>query len=358
MNKPVMAAILSCAGTELNDEEKKFFSQTNPLGINIFARNIANKAQLSALIKEIKETIGRDDVLIAVDQEGGRVRRLCEPEYRSYAAAATIGSLPLSSAQKAARLHAGLISIDLKEIGINVNYAPSLDEVYPDTSPALKSRCFGSDPQQVAILGKVMVDEYINQGISPCIKHMPGHGRASVDPHLHLPVLNQPLKELEKDFYPFRMLNHSPMGMTAHIIVSAIDAHNPVTQSAEAIKTLIRGIIGFDGLLVSDAIDMKALKGSSGEKAQMSVAAGCDCICYAFGNMDEMQDIAANCPPLSDKALERYSRVCAVFNRTAPVNDISRQAEEYNRLIGSIPAYNETYDATEVLNHMQQNKQH
>ncbi len=359
MTKPIMAAILSCKETKLSDEEKEFFARSNPLGINIFARNIASKCQLQELIKEIKETIGREDVLIAVDQEGGRVRRLIEPDFRSYASAATLGSLPQPQAEKAARLHASLICDDLQETGINVNYAPVLDITCPDTSPVLKSRCFGNNPSITAALGKIMVDEYINRGISPCIKHMPGHGRASVDPHLNLPVINAALHELEKDFYPFRQLNYSPMGMTAHIIVSAIDECLPVTQSAQSIQTLIRDIIGFDGFLVSDAIDMKALKGTAGEKARASITAGCDCVCYAFGELDEMKDIAANCPPLNDKSLERFAKVRAVISRPAAAKeDTVARAEEYAQIIGSVAAYQETYDATEVLNRMRSNKQH
>lgn len=346
----VLPAILSCQGTALTDEEKRFFEHSNPLGINLFARNIASKAQLQKLIRELREVIGRDDLLIAIDQEGGRVRRLAEPEYRSYAAAITLGALPLPEAEEACRLHSRLIAADLRELGINVNYAPVLDTLYPETSAALVSRCFSSDAETIARLGKACVDEYISCGICPCIKHMPGHGRTHADPHLNLPRLDSPLDELAPDFYPFRRLNYSPLGMTAHVVIAAVDDTAPVTQSKKAIDTVIRGLIGFNGLLVSDAIDMKALHGSAGEKARRSLEAGCDCVCYALGNMDEMQDIAKQAPAMADKALERWQNAKKVWNKKVLFANTDKTAQNYQQLIGQIPPYQETYDATEVLN--------
>ncbi len=356
MNKPIMAAILSCQGTSLNDEEKKFFAQNNPLGINIFSRNIASKQQLKKLINEIKEVIGRDDVLIAIDQEGGRVRRLAEPEFRPYTSAISLGSLPIKDAKEASSLHTDLICSDLQEMGINVNYAPVLDIYYSDTSPALKSRCLSDDSKIVTTLGKIMVDCYIKNGISPCIKHMPGHGRASVDPHLHMPIINSSLKELEQDFLPFQKVNYSPMGMTAHIVISAVDDKHPITQSKKGIQTIIRDIIGFNGLLISDAIDMKALKGSVGEKAKVSINSGCDCICYALGDINEMQDIANNCPSLNDKALERFYALKKILQPNKKVSNIKEKEQKYQTIIGKISPYKEEYDSTEVLNKMMQNQ--
>ncbi|MBQ7285221.1 MAG: glycoside hydrolase family 3 protein [Alphaproteobacteria bacterium] len=346
----ILPAILSCHGTTLTDEEKRFFSKANPLGINLFARNISSKTQLKNLIKECRETIGRDDLIIAIDQEGGRVRRLVEPEYRSYAAAITLGALPPHEAEEACRLHSRLIAADLRELGINVNYAPVLDTLYPETSPALISRCFSSDTKTIIRLGKTCVDEYISCGICPCIKHMPGHGRTHADPHLNLPRLDTPLDELAPDFSPFRQLNYSPLGMTAHVVVAAVDDTAPVTQSKKAIDTIIRGLIGFDGLLISDAIDMKALSGSSGEKALRSLEAGCDCICYTLGQLDEMQDIADNCHPMTDYALERWQKAKKVWNKKVLFANSDKTAQNYQQLIGKIPPYQETYDATEVLN--------
>lgn len=352
----ILPAVLSCQGTALTDEEKFFFAKVNPLGINLFARNIASKQQLKQLIAEIKEVVGRPDVMIAIDQEGGRVRRLAEPEFRSYAAAITLGSLPQPEAEEACRLHARLIAADLRELGVNVNYAPVLDVIYPQTSPALLSRCFSDDPQTVAALGKSCVDEYIKNGIAPCVKHMPGHGRTKTDPHLGLPLLDNPLNELKQDFCPFRRLSNAPLGMTAHVVLAAVDKTAPVTQSRLAIKTVIRGLIGFNGLLISDAIDMKALKGSAGQKARCSLDAGCDCICYALGRMDEMRDIADSCRPMTDEALSRFDNVKKVWNNEVLIENIDKSAQNYQKLIGKTEPYQETYDATEVLNKLLINK--
>ncbi len=354
MSKEIMPAILSCLGYELTDEEKNFFSRTNPLGINIFGRNIKNKDQLKKLIKEIKEVIGREDVLIAIDQEGGRVRRLREPEFESYAAAIDIGRLPLPEAKEATKLHAKLIAEDLRELGINVDYAPVLDLIYEDTTSALKSRCFSSDEKIVAELGKEEVDTFIGCGILPCIKHMPGHGRAQTDPHLGLPVLDQNLEELQKDFYPFKQLKDCPLGMTAHVVLSAVDDKLPITQSKKGIEEIIRKEIGFEGFLISDAIDMKALKGSAGERAAKALSAGCDVVCYALGNLAEMKEIAASVPPMSDKSLERFAKATKIMHNNYYKNNRSEDISRYKKLIGNILPYQEGYDATEVLNRLQQ----
>ena len=354
MSKEIMPAILSCLGYELTDEEKYFFSRNNPLGINIFGRNIKNKDQLKKLIKEIKEVIGREDVLIAIDQEGGRVRRLREPEFESYAAAIDVGSLPLPEAKEAAKLHAKLIAEDLRELGINVDYAPVLDLIYDDTTSALKSRCFSSDEKIVAELGKEEVDAFISCGILPCIKHMPGHGRAQTDPHLGLPVLDQSLEELQKDFYPFKQLKDCPLGMTAHIVLSAVDDKLPITQSSKGIEEIIRKEIGFEGFLISDAIDMRALKGSAGERAAKALSAGCDGVCYALGDLAEMEEIAASVPPMSDKSLERFAKAAKIMHNNYYKNNRSEDISRYKKLTGNILPYQEDYDATEVLNRLRQ----
>ncbi len=354
MNQAIMPAILSCSGYELTDDEKYFFAQNNPLGLNIFGRNIKNKDQLKKLIKEIKEVIVREHVLIAIDQEGGRVRRLREPEFESYAAAIDIGRLPLPEAKETAKLHAKLIAEDLRELGINVDYAPVLDLIYDDTTSALKSRCFSSDEKIVAELGKEEVDAVISCGILPCIKHMPGHGRSQTDPHLGLPVLDQNLEELRKDFYPFKQLKDCPLGMTAHIVLSSVDDKLPITQSKKGIEEIIRKEIGFDGFLISDAIDMKALKGSAGEKAAKALSAGCDGICYALGDLAEMEEIAASVPPMSDKSLERFAKAAKIMHNNYYKDNRSEDISRYRKLIGNILPYQEDYDATEVLNRLQQ----
>ncbi len=360
MEKPILAAMLSISETKLSDDEKRLFEQFNPLGITLFAKNIENKSQLKSLTKEIKEVIGRENVLIAIDQEGGRVRRLKEPEFRSYAAQIELGRLDEKydheTVLRTVRNHALLISQDLLECGINWNYAPCLDICYPQTSEVLKSRCLGNDEKKVAQLGHEMIEAYIQSGICPCIKHMPGHGRVTVDPHLGLPILNNPLSELKKDFFPFYFNRKAPAGMTAHVVIKAVDDKHPVTQSKIAIKQIIRGEIGFDGFLISDSITMHALKGSLTERAISCLDAGCDAICYCYGNIDEMINLAKNCPFLTDNSLNRLAKIENIFQNSPKIKDYSVTEGDYAHICGSIDKYDEKYDATETLRLMEELK--
>ena len=352
MPKRQLAAFLSCSALELTDEEKRLFAKIRPAGITLFARNIADIEQIKNLISQIKNTAG-PDTLIAIDQEGGRVRRLKEPDFMPYGSAFQIGSLPLPQARKIAKLHAKLISHDLNSVGIDVNFAPVLDVLHDNTTSALGSRCFSSDSKLVAQLGKIMLKSYIDNGIIPCIKHLPGHGFAVSDPHLGLPVINKSLSELKTEFAPFKACNFSPFGMTAHILLPQIDSVYPITQSAIGISKIIRGVIGFDGFLISDAIDMKALQGTPSEKALASLQAGCDCVCYCMGYMDEMLDLAKNCPQLSDEACERLDKAKQILHNKKVGSDIIRESDEYLRVMNNVAAYSDKYDATEVLHQLQ-----
>lgn len=358
MSRPVRAALVSVSATELTSAEKRLLEEYNPLGVSLFNRNIATPQQLQKLIADIKETLNREDALIAVDQEGGRVRRLREPDFRAYAGQQTLGRLYTevspAAAQKAVKIQAALIAADLHSLGINLNYAPVLDVRSPQTAPVLSSRIFSDTPQIVAELGKIMADEYMAQNIIPCIKHLPGHGRAAVDPHLHLPVITAALPELENDFYPFKQLHRLPCGMTAHIVVAAVDDSAPVTQSPKAVRELIRGQIGFDGFLISDAIDMRALKGSLSEKTITALNAGCDAVCYCAGESNGLEEVCRAARPLTDDALERLPRMTAVLSAPKHEHNITALQEEYIQILGQIEAYDETYDATEVLFKMQQ----
>lgn len=205
MNKPISAALISVAGTMLSDGERRLIEQYRPLGVSLFTRNIESRSQLAELTRQIREAAEDENIIIAVDQEGGRVRRLAEPEFRPYASQYVLGKIGETygqeEAEKAVYEHVLLISKDLKDCGINMNFAPVLDLAFEETAAVLKSRCFGNDEKKTAAYGKIMVEGYIRNGICPCIKHMPGHGRVTTDPHLGLPILNQPLKELEKDFF-------------------------------------------------------------------------------------------------------------------------------------------------------------
>lgn len=359
MTQKITAAVVSLSGLKLNNDEKRLLAEFQPLGICLFSRNIQNKIQLKNLTAEIRENCGREDIIIAADQEGGRVRRLTEPDFRSYASQYVLGktaeTFGTAVAEKAVSAHALLISQDLKECGINMNFAPVLDLAFTQTSPVLKSRCFGNDEKLTAAYGKIMIDEYIRNGICPCIKHMPGHGRVTVDPHLGLPVLNYSLQELEKDFYPFKKLNDCPAGMTAHVVIPEIDNQNPVTQSAMGIKELIRNRIGFDGLLISDAIDMKALPGSLEEKAVNCISAGCDAVCYCGGDAESAAAVCRKAGIMADKSMIRFEKIRNLFHNSCRNSNLDEVIREYETLTGKIEKYQDDYDATEVLNKMKHN---
>lgn len=346
MNKRILPAFLSCQGYRLTDDEKRLFAKYNPLGVCLFAKccqNIANKEQVAALTKEIKECIGRADVLIATDQEGGRVRRLLEPEFTAVTAQENLTS------EEMVRLHATLISSDFRKCGINVNFAPVLDIMQPDTSNVLFGRCFVKDH---AKLGLDMVNEYIKHGICPCIKHLPGHGRATVDPHLSLPVIEQNLSELESDFAPFKAVHQAPMGMAAHILLKTVDDQNPLTFSVKAIDEIIRKEIGFNGFLVSDALVMKALKGNLAERAKWAISAGCDAVCLGNANFEANKEICESNIEITDIASERLRKICAIISSSADFANYEKVKNKYCEITKNIISYNYNYDATEVLNRL------
>lgn len=353
MKKPISAAILSIFETSLTDEEKYILEKANPVGITLFSRNIKNKEQLKNLIKEIKEVIGRENVLICVDQEGGRVRRLTPPEFRPYAAHIEIASLSFDKAMRVSELQAQLISHDFNELGINVNFAPCLDRLHNNTTEALKSRCFSSDVNLISNLGKTMVDTYIKNGILPCIKHLPGHGGVSSDPHLSLPAIFLPEDTFDEDLIPFISCNHSPLAMTGHFVIPFLDDKNPLTQSKIGIQKLIREKIGFNGFLISDALDMHALKGTLTQKAVKSIDAGCDCICYSMGKTNELKELSENCPKLSDASYQRMDKALQILHNKCETPNIEYLSDEYSKLLKHITPYQEIYDATEVLHKLQ-----
>lgn len=361
MNKPISSAMLSCSGTILTSDEKRLFAEHNPLGITLFNRNIADKNQLKALIKDIKETIARPDVLIAIDQEGGRVRRLFEPQFRSYIAQKQIGEIALEQglekAKQIAHAHATLITQDLAELGINWNYAPVIDICHPDTSPVLASRCFSDHPQIVTSLGKEMIEAYLSNAICPCIKHLPALGPATLDPHLELPKITSSLAELAADFAPMQALAPiSPAAMTAHILLTAVDDKLPATQSPKVVSQIIRGLLGFQGFLITDAIDMNALHGSLALKTQLSLDAGCDAICYCHGTFAGLTEVCKNSRPLSDAAQRRFAPISKLIQEPHKSVDIQKISKDYLQFSANLKNYDENYDATEVLHLMTSNQ--
>lgn len=346
MLRPILPAFLSVQGFYLSEDEKKLFAKSNPLGVCLFARgctNVQNKEQLKKLCREIKEIIGRENVLIAVDQEGGRVRRLTEPEFTPLTEQAALRTPEL------VKMHADLAAYDLKTCGINVNFAPVLDLFYPFTSNVLKGRCFSDDEKQTAEFGRIMADEYAANGICPCIKHLPGHGRAETDPHLELPVVKETAEELEKDFYPFKKLGNAPMGMAAHLLLKAIDAENPASLSSTVIQQIIREKLGFNGFLVSDAIMMRALKGSITERAKRTIKAGCDAVCLGNAGFEDNRQLADSGLVLSDEGAERLNKISQIISRPLQNLNYIQLKNNYCTELKNIISYNSEYDATEVL---------
>ncbi|WP_168077930.1 beta-N-acetylhexosaminidase [Caulobacter sp. SSI4214] len=322
------AAILGCAGTTLTAEEVAFFKDVKPWGFILFKRNIADPEQVRALTAALRDTVGRPDAPILIDQEGGRVARLQPPHWRIYPPGRAYGELvandPLT-AREITRLGARLMAHDLHVLGINVDCAPVLDVPDPKGHEIIGDRAYGDTPEQVATLGRAAAEGLLAGGVLPIIKHIPGHGRALGDSHLELPVVKAKLLELEiRDFAPFRVLSDMPMAMTAHVVYAAIDRKNPATTSKKVIKQVIRGSMGFDGLLMSDDLSMKALTGDFKQRAKDSLSAGCDVVLHCNGDMDEMKAVMSGVGKMSKEARRRAQ---AVMNRLVKVPEPFDPAE-------------------------------
>jgi len=316
------AAILGCAGTVLSAEEAAFFRDVRPWGFILFKRNIETPDQVRALTAALRETVGRPDAPILIDQEGGRVARLQPPHWKKYPPGRAYGDLVANDplvAREITRLGARLIAHDLTSLGINVDCVPVLDVPDPKGHEIIGDRAYGDTPEQVATLGRAAAEGLLAGGVLPIIKHIPGHGRAMSDSHLELPVVKAKLAELEaRDFAPFRVLSDMPMAMTAHVVYTAIDRRNPATTSKKAIKKVIRESLGFDGLLMSDDLSMKALSGDFKQRAKDSLAAGCDVVLHCNGDMDEMKAVMAGVGKLSKEARRRAQ---AVMGRLVKVHE-------------------------------------
>jgi len=306
-----LACIFGCDGTALTGDEQRLFRETDPLGFILFQRNCESPSQVRALIADMRRCVGRQDAPVLVDQEGGRVQRLKPPTWRKAPAAAVIGDLAtrnLPGAIEAARLNARLIAEELVALGFNADCAPVLDLRLPITHKAIGDRAYSDDPAIVTALGRAACEGFIAGGIIPVLKHMPGHGRAVADSHIELPRVSAPADELARtDFVPFRALRDMPWAMTAHILFTTLDAAAPATASKSIIENVIRGAIGFHGLLFSDDLSMQALEGTLGQRAARALAAGCDVALHCNGKMDEMRQVAESVPPLTPAAMERVA---------------------------------------------------
>lgn len=306
------AFVSGCSGHRLTSEERDFFKSTSPWGLILFKRNVLEPIQIKELISEFREVVGRSDAPVLIDQEGGRVQRLGPPHWRRYPAAqrylqAARGDL--SKAEELTRLGARLIAHDLHELGFTIDCAPALDLGFEGRTDAIGDRTFARDPRDIIRLGRAFAEGLSAGGILPAIKHMPGHGRAVVDSHKLLPKVEVPIPELiESDFLPFCELSDLPIGLTAHILFPHVDPDAPATLSRIVVQDVIRGLIGFDGLLLSDDISMEALQGDFRSRAAAFFAAGGDIALHCNGDLAEAEGVAAASPLVKDKTLERVER--------------------------------------------------
>ncbi|WP_449471320.1 beta-N-acetylhexosaminidase [Sphingobium chungangianum] len=309
--KPV---IFGLSGEMLTADERAFFADAQPAGYILFRRNIADRAQLRALTDDLRALHGRDDLLIMIDQEGGRVARMQAPVWPSFPPGAVFDRLydiAPSSAIAAARANAHAIAVTLAEVGINVDALPLLDVRQDGASDIMGDRTLGAEPMRVAALGRATLEGLARGGVVGIIKHMPGHGRAMVDSHHELPIVTASEEELAIDLAPFQTLKDAAIGMTAHVIYTSWDPDLPASLSASVIETIIRQRIGFNGLLMSDDLDMKALNGSIPELAAGVVAAGCDLALNCWARMEDMIGIANSLPDISTQSKARLDRAMA-----------------------------------------------
>jgi beta-N-acetylhexosaminidase len=313
------AFITGISGLSLTPDERAFLRESDPWGLILFKRNVQDPAQVAALTEAFRSLLGRE-APVFVDQEGGRVQRLGPPHWPLYPPGTSYGRLYDQNAEKgraAARLAARLIAWDLKAVGIDADCLPLADVPVAEADPVIGDRAYGHGPDKVAVLAAEVAAGLLEGGVLPVVKHIPGHGRATADSHARLPVVDTDRATLESsDFAAFRPLTHLPMAMTAHVVFTAIDALAPATTSATIISQVIRGFIGFDGLLMSDDVSMGALSGSICERTQAALTAGCDIILHCNGRRDEMQDVAAAAGRLTGRAARRAEAALAM--RTPP----------------------------------------
>jgi beta-N-acetylhexosaminidase len=314
------AAILGCSGPQLTAEERTFFRRVKPWGFILFGRNVESPDQVRALVGALRDTVGRADAPVLIDQEGGRVQRLGPPNWGRYPPGRAYGDLggndPLLR-REIARLGARLMAHDLAALGINVDCVPVLDVPDPTGHEIIGDRAYGGTPDEVALMGRAAAEGLIAGGVLPVIKHIPGHGRAMSDSHQELPVVDANFADLDaRDFAPFRVLSDMPMAMTAHVIYSAVDRRRPATTSKKVMRKVVRGAIGFDGLVMSDDLSMKALSGDFTERARESRAAGCDVVLHCNGGMAEMKAVVAGAGVLKGRAAQRAKAALARIAKT------------------------------------------
>jgi beta-N-acetylhexosaminidase len=325
------AFITGVSGLELDAEERQFIRNERPWGFILFKRNIGTPEQVSLLVRELLKEVAEPDAPVLIDQEGGRVQRLSPPHWPAYPPGAVFGALydiEPALGLKAARLSARLIAADLLELGVTVDCLPLADVPVAGADAVIGNRAYGTEPEKVAAIARAVTEGLEQGGILPVLKHIPGHGRATADTHFRLPEVDTSKSELERtDFAAFQPLADLPMAMTAHVVFSALDAAHPATTSATIIHQVIRGVIGFQGLLMSDDVSMNALAGSIGERTRAIFAAGCDMVLHCNGKFDEMREVAGQTPVLSGRALERANRALASRKPPQAFDRLAARAE-------------------------------
>jgi beta-N-acetylhexosaminidase len=331
--------ILGCSGHRLTSGEKWFFREADPWGFILFARNCQTREQIRSLVGDLKEAVGRETLPILIDQEGGRVARLKPPEWPEFASAATFGAMWRQNpdlAREALSLSIRLMAHELRELGITVDCIPVADVPQPEEHGIIGDRAYATNPEDVAQMAGFAARTLLREGILPVVKHIPGHGRARVDSHEDLPVVATPRKDLDAvDFEAFRPLTDLPLAMTAHVVYSDIDPTVPATLSKTVIEDVIRGAIGFDGLLMTDDLSMKALKGSFADRTSTSLAAGCDVVLHCNGTMSEMVEIASVCPILTGEAARRAEQACGQICETLTESlDVSSAWDKLSVILG------------------------
>lgn len=328
------AAIYGCHGTVLGDEERAFFAEQKPWGFILFRRNVETPEQVLRLTDALRDAVGWDAPIL-VDQEGGRVQRLGPPHWPKYPpgeAYLKATNDPLA-ARELARLGGRLMAHDLRAVGINVDCAPVLDTPVPDAHDIIGDRAHGRDPATVALIGRAVAEGLLAGGVLPVIKHMPGHGRAFADSHKELPTVHADLETLDAwDFAPFKALSDMPIGMTAHIVFTAIDRKRPATQSKKAIR-LIRERLGFGGLLLSDDLCMNALSGTLTERAEKSLKAGCDLVIHWTGDLAEMRQVAEGVDKLKGGAARRAEAALARIVHTPEPLDVGEARARFDAML-------------------------
>jgi beta-N-acetylhexosaminidase len=331
------AFITGISGPELTAAEREFIVANRPWGFILFKRNIETPDQVAALTSELCKVAARAEAPILIDQEGGRVQRLGPPNWPAYPPGALFGVLwdiDRALGLSAARLSARLMAADLIEAGVSVDCLPLADVPVAGADAVIGNRAYGTEPDKVAAIARAVTEGLEQGGILPVLKHIPGHGRATADSHFRLPVVATPRTELERtDFAAFQPLADLPMAMTAHVVFSALDPAHPATTSATMIEQVIRGVIGFQGLLMSDDVSMNALPGTIAERTRAIFAAGCDMVLHCNGKLDEMREVAGATPELSGSALQRAQRALASRRPPQPFDRLAARAE-LDALIG------------------------